>query len=131
MTTSTFVRDDLVWDPNATPGTATALRGSQCRECGRTEFPRLAECPACGGGIDDVRLGPEATLAGFTEVLHPPPGALVEVPYTIALAAFAQNLTVMGVLDHHMAAVNLAIGTPLEVCVVEYGEGRTYGFRLG
>ena len=130
MEGATFVRDDLVWDATTPIGSSVALRGSLCRSCGRVEFPALAACPACDGEIDHVPLGPDAVLSGFTEVLHPPPGALVDVPYTLAVAAFAENLSVLGLLDHHVPVAELEIGAPLEVCVVAFGGGATYGYRL-
>jgi uncharacterized OB-fold protein len=125
-----FVRADLVSDAAATPGERVALRGSGCTSCRRVEFPPLEVCPACGSEVHPVQLGPGATLAGFTEVLHPPPGAQVEVPYTIAVAAFDAHLAVLGLLDRHTAVAALEIGMPIEVCVVPVGDRRTYGFRL-
>ena len=89
-------------DAGANPGQRVALRGSGCPSCHRVEFPALDVCPACGSDVHPVELGPEATLAGFTEVLHPPPGAQVDVPYTVAVAAFEENLAVLGLLDRHI-----------------------------
>jgi uncharacterized OB-fold protein len=125
-----FVRADMVADPAATPGERVALRGSGCPSCRRVEFPALDVCPACGSDVHPVELGPEAILAGFTEVLHPPPGAQVEVPYTVAVAAFEENLAVLGLLDRPTAVAELEVGLPLEVCVVPVGDRLTYGFRL-
>jgi uncharacterized OB-fold protein len=107
------------------------LHASVCPSCNRTEFPALTMCPTCGSDASPIGLGPDAVLAGFTEILHPPPGAGVEVPYTIAVAAFADaNLAVMGLLDHHIPSDELMIGLPLEVCRVETRTDSTYGFRL-
>ncbi len=108
-----------------------ALRASRCPTCGRTEFPALDTCPACGAEAAPVALGPSATLAGFTEVLHPPPGAEVDVPYTIAVAAFADgNLAVMGLLDGHVPSGDLVVGARLEVCELATRTAAMYGFRL-
>jgi uncharacterized OB-fold protein len=108
------------------------LRASRCPACTRVEFPALTTCPACGSAAVSVTLGPTASIAGFTEVLHAPPGAEVDVPYTIAVAAFGDaNLAVMGLLDQHVPCTELAIGDPLTVCVVATRTGSTYGFRVG
>ena len=126
-----FVLDSLVTDPTAAVGTTATLRASHCSACGRTEFPALTSCPACGAEASTIALGPEATLGGFTAVLHAPPGAAVDVPYTLAVATFADaNLAVMGLLDQHVAPDELQIGQPLEVCIVATREATTYGFRL-
>jgi uncharacterized OB-fold protein len=124
-------RPDLVWSSGAEIGDVVQLRGSRCASCDRVEFPSLEECPACGGEVTDVALGPDATLRGVTEVLHAPPDALVAVPYTVVIGEFArENLGVMGLLEEHVATDALSIGHPLEVCVVAYGGRAGYGFRL-
>jgi uncharacterized OB-fold protein len=125
-----FVKDELVTDPSARAGDRTTVRASRCASCLRTEFPAIATCPACGAPSPAIALGPDAVLSGFTEVLHPPPGAQVEVPYTIAVAAFPENIAVMGLLDRHVPAGELELGQPVEVCVVPTGAGLTYGYRL-
>lgn len=126
-----FVDDRLVVDPSRTVGALTALRASRCRTCHRTEFPALGGCPADDGPVDEVALGPDAVLVGFTEVLHPPPGAQVEVPYTLAVARFADHdLDVLGLLEDHAPVDQLAVGARLHVVAVPFGGGRTYGYRL-
>jgi uncharacterized OB-fold protein len=113
------------------PGDRALLRASKCEECGRTEFPAHTTCPACASPSNQITLGPAGRLLGFTEVLHQPPGAELDVPYTIAVAAFDDvNLAVMGVLDHHMRSQDLEVGQPLEVTVVATRDSATYGFRL-
>ncbi len=113
------------------PGDSALLRASTCDGCGRSEFPAHTTCPSCTGASKEIILGPAARLVSFTEVLHQPPGAEIDVPYTIVVAGFdADNLAVMGVLDHHVPAEELEVGQPLEVCVVPTRASATYGFRL-
>jgi uncharacterized OB-fold protein len=112
-------------------GDGALLRASKCGDCTRTEFPAHTVCPSCASASTEVLLGPAARLVSFTEVLHQPPGAEIDVPYTIVVAGFdADNLAVMGVLDHHVPSEELEVGQPLEVCVVPTRESATYGFRL-
>lgn len=112
-------------------GDRVTLTGSRCLLCGRVEFPALGACPVCGATAEATALGPQATLTGFTEVLHPPPGAEVEVPYTLVVGAFADaNLAVMGLLDPHVPSEELVLGQVLEVCAVTTRTTTTYGFRL-
>lgn len=124
------IRADLLWEP-LSAGKTARLRASRCSACGRTEFPAVDGCPACGAASEEIALGPTAVLRGFTEVLHAPPDAKLEVPYTVAVAGFPDaNLAVMGLLAEHVPAAELAAGAPLEVCVLDYGAGLTYAFRL-
>lgn len=88
-------------------------------------------CPVCLTATVDEPLGPRAELGGFTAVLHAPPGARVDVPYTIGVAAFAENLSVMGLMVDAIPLDELELGAPLQVQVVEpFAGGRTYGFRV-
>ena len=123
------VREGLLVDVDEVgPGDAARLQASRCDECGRMEFPGRAECPWCGGASAFVVIGPEATLAGFTAVLHPAPGSIIDPPYDIGVARFADGLQIMGLLV--TAGDDHAVGDPIEVCVVEVPDGRlTYGFR--
>jgi uncharacterized OB-fold protein len=108
-----------------------ALQASTCASCGRTEFPALSDCPSCGGEASPRTLGPQATLAGFTSVLHPPPGARIPVPYTLAVAAFEGNISVLGVLAPYRPVEDLRIGQPLETILYAPYEGAsTYAFRV-
>lgn len=123
------VREGLLVDAEQVrPGDAIRLHGSNCEECGRMEFPGRVECPWCGGPSSPVAMGPEATLVGFTAVLHPAPGSLIEAPYDIGVARFAGGLDVIGLLE--TPADDLELGHPIEVCAFDMPDGRlTYSFR--
>ena len=124
------VREGLLVDvEQVRPGDAVCLQGSTCEDCGRMEFPGRVECPWCGGPSVPAPLGPDAVLVGFTAVLHPAPGSLVEAPYDIGVARFAGGLHVMGLLLA-TPTDGVALGDPIEVCAVEVPDGRlTYSFR--
>ena len=92
------------------------------------EFPGRADCPWCGAPAQLVAVGPEAVLTGFTAVLHPVPGSIMEPPYGIGVARFADGLQVIGLLT--TAGDDLGLDDPIEVCVIEVPDGRlTYAFR--
>ena len=124
------VATGLVDDADAPVGSVVSLLASRCPRCSRAEFPALATCPACTTPTEPTTLGPDAILQGFTEVLHPPPGAKVEVPYTIGVAAFDANLAVMGLMESHHTVDQLRIGDALHVVLVAYGSDTTYGYRV-
>jgi uncharacterized OB-fold protein len=126
-----FVDERLVVDATAVAGSAAQLRATTCGACGRTEFPAIdGPCPACGASTEEHPLGPAAVLRGFTEVLHQPPGAAVEAPYTVAVGGFPEGVSVMGLFQPHTAVDQLAIGDAIEVCIAEIPGARTYAFRL-
>lgn len=65
-------------------------------------------------------------------MLHPPPGAQVEVPYTVAIAAFEDNISVVGPLVPHADVTTLVVGSLLHVVNHELDDGSgTYAFALG
>jgi uncharacterized OB-fold protein len=77
-----------------------------------------------------ARLGPDAVLVGFTSVLHPPPGALVDAPYHVGVARYESGISVIGLLVDVDDVDDVRVGTPVETTSVEIAPGRlTYGFR--
>jgi uncharacterized OB-fold protein len=113
-----------------TPGAGARLSGTRCPACGRVEFPRRARCPACRTESEPYLLSSEGVLVGFTSVLHPPPGARVDVPYWVGVARFSDDLCVMGLLELPIPE-ELSIGLPLTTVVLEPADGLyTYGFRI-
>jgi uncharacterized OB-fold protein len=109
----------------AAPGERTALHASTCPDCGRTAFPRVAECLACGGGTEPVLLAGPATLRALTSVASQPPGALVQAPYDVGVAQFPEGICVIGLIDGHAehgATVTVVATSP-------YPDGLTFAFR--
>jgi uncharacterized OB-fold protein len=91
----------------------------------------VPSCPACGAESEPTRLGPEATLVGFTRVLHQPPDARLNAPYAIAVAGFpAANLGVLGLLVEPGDPDAVVLGSPLRVCVYPDERICVYGFRF-
>jgi uncharacterized protein len=124
------VTDTVILMGSPVVGQEALLRASSCPDCGRWEFPHRDYCPGCGSrDVVEGSLGPRARVVGTTAVLHPPPGALVETPYTVALAAFPEGVSVLGVvMDRGFDDVPL--GVDVVTTVVEL-DGRTgYQYRL-
>ncbi|TQC46700.1 hypothetical protein EEB14_24655 [Rhodococcus sp. WS4] len=102
----------------------TSLLVSTCEACGRTHFPTVAECPACGGFVQTAHLS-RGRLSARTEVTTPPPGALIEPPYHVGITDFEEGIRVIGLVDGEAI-----VGDEIEVVVVEYHPGRgTFAFR--
>lgn len=131
MTAYVLARPGLIASPlDPVPGQAVRLAASTCASCSRPEFPARPQCPACGASATTEGLPEHAVLAGYTTVLHPPPGAQVAVPYHVGIARYSNGLCILGLLD---APVDIALelGMDLVTIATEPSPGAlTYAFRL-
>ena len=109
----------------ARPGERSALLASTCPACGRTAFPRVAVCLACGGAADPVELAGPATLRVLTSVTSQPPGALVTAPYDVGVAEFLEGICVIGLID----GTAVAGASVTVVAASPYPNGLTFAFR--
>jgi uncharacterized OB-fold protein len=106
-------------------GEFTALHASRCADCGRVEFPRRTECPACGASAAPIELDGPATVRVLTGVLAQPPGALIQAPYDIAVAEFAEGICVIGLVDGEATR-----GDRVRPVILEpFDDGRAFAFR--
>ncbi len=73
---------DGLFEGPATPDGAPALLAGRCRQCGRTLYPRRAECPDCadGGDLEEVSIGGRGVVYTSTIVRVPSPVGL-KPPY--------------------------------------------------
>lgn len=130
--TSPFMEPRLIEGGDAAggaePGSPLRLAASRCDACDRVDFPRRPTCPSCLAPTSDVALAEGAVLGGSTSVLHPPPGAMVETPYHLGVAAFPEGISVLGQLLVD-SLDQIAIGDPLEVVATEVDGTVTYAFR--
>ncbi len=122
----------LVADRDAAPGAPIRLAASRCSACGRCSFPATGACTWCGApGSDPVPLSRGAAVAA-TAVLHRTPGAVVEVPFVVALARFGQaGLDVLGRVPGAADPAAVPAGTPLRVVAESLADGRLhYAFAV-
>lgn len=132
----TLIRQGLLVEPDTTAaplaaGDVAQLAASQCTPCGHVEFPRLSHCPTCGERAEPIGLATEATLAGFSSVLHAPPGAGIEVPYDVGVAQFPEGICVMGLLLGAAEDEPPILGATLETVVAEVFPGcLSYAFQM-
>jgi uncharacterized OB-fold protein len=110
------------------PGQPACLVASRCTGCARTEFPLRTRCPACGSTSGPEPLPSAGRLVGFTAVLHPPPGADVEVPYTVGVVEFDGRIRVLGLVIETLE--DLEVGRSMETVGHPTALGDTgYAFR--
>jgi uncharacterized OB-fold protein len=118
-----FAPDQLLAD-----GVPVRLRASRCAECDRHEFPARNYCPSCGGPSEETQLSSDATVIGVTAVKHAPPGALVPVPYTVAVAAFREGVAVLGAVPG-VSMEDLRFGDRVRSVGMLVGEAVAYAWQ--
>jgi uncharacterized OB-fold protein len=97
--TNAWLADELVWidDRGTSAGAEVRLNATHCPECGRFSIPATGTCEWCGAAGSDVAIAAEGEVVASTAVLHATPGAIVEVPYVVALLRFEDaKLDVLG-----------------------------------
>ena len=127
--TTEWVAAELVppADRDAVPGAPVRLAAARCSACGRCSFPATGTCAWCGAtGSDPVPLS-SGTAVAATAVLHRTPGAVVEVPFVVALARFEQaGLDVLGRVPGATDPAAVPAGTPLRVVAESLPDGRLH-----
>jgi uncharacterized OB-fold protein len=81
----------------------------------------------CGAPGSDPVLLAGGTAVAATAVLHRTPGAVVDVPYVVALARFEQaGLDVLGRVPGAAGPAAVPPGTPLRVVAESLPDGRVH-----
>ena len=132
--TAEWIAEELVpvEDRDAAPGAPIRLAASRCSSCGRCSFPATGTCTWCGApGFEPMPLS-HGTAVAATAVLHQTPGAVVEVPFVVALARFGQaGLDVLGRVPGITDPAAVPAGTPLRVVAESLPDGRLhYAFAV-
>ncbi len=133
--TAEWIAEELVpvEDRDAAPGAPIRLAASRCSSCGRCSFPATGTCTWCGApGFEPMPLS-HGTAVAATAVLHQTPGAVVEVPFVVALARFGQaGLDVLGRGPGAADPTAVPAGTALRVVAESLPDGRMhYAFAVG
>ncbi len=66
----------------------------------------------------------------WTSVNHPPPGGLVDVPYSVVVADFPEGISILGLVSKDGSAGVVALGNQVEVVSTEVGERIGYAFSV-
>jgi len=115
-------------------GAEPYLLASKCRNCGKHFFPARVICLNCGKHeMEEVALDGRGKVYTYTIVRQQLPGALVQVPYALAIIAMNEGCQVQSVVTENCESID--IGTEVEVYfekVMEDAEGNdliVYKFR--
>lgn len=107
------------------------LMGNRCRSCGALHVPPRPICPACfGEDLEWVELSGRGKLAAFTAV-YIAPTAMIEAgygrdnPYLAGIVELAEGPKISAQIIGLDASrpEQVAVGTPLQVAFLEWGEG--------
>ena len=116
------------------PGEKPYLLASRCRECGKHFFPQRVICLNCGTEtLEEAPLSGRGRIYTFTVARQQLPGALVQVPYAIAIVSMEEGCQVYSPITENWDS--LAIDMDVEVYfekVAEDEEGNdqlAYKFR--
>ena len=127
--TAAWVAAELVpaADRDAASGAPIRLAAARCAACGRCSFPATGTCTWCGAPRSDPVLLSSGTAVAATAVLHRTAGSVVEVPYVVVLARFAQaGLDVLGRVPGAADPAAVPPGTVLRVVADSLPDGRLH-----
>ncbi|MBW1813985.1 MAG: Zn-ribbon domain-containing OB-fold protein [Deltaproteobacteria bacterium] len=97
-------------DPNEKP----YLLGSKCKKCGTHFFPSRVICLNCGAeAMEEASLKGRGTVYTYTIARQQLPGALVQVPYAIAIVLMEEGCQIHTPVTEDWESVK--IGMDVEV----------------
>ena len=90
------------------PGAEPYLIASKCRSCGKHFVPTRVVCLHCGKQeMEEVALGGRGRVYTYTVVWQQLPGALVTVPYALALVAMDEGCQVNAVVTEDWESIDI------------------------
>ena len=107
------------------------VAGTRCKGCGESFFPPRADCCKClSGEMAWFEITGTGKLISYSTLSYAPTGFEQDLPYTIALVEFGDNLRLFGRLSKEIRAEEITIGMDLRVAPVELPNGHvSYEFR--
>jgi uncharacterized OB-fold protein len=114
-------------DRTAAPGAPIRLAASRCSACERCSFPAASSCTWCGATGSRPEQLSDGTVLAATAVLHRTPGAVVDVPFAVALVRFGRaGLDVLGRVLGTADPAAVVPGMPLRVVAESLPDGRMH-----
>jgi uncharacterized OB-fold protein len=107
------------------------VAGTRCGKCGESFFPPRADCCKClSDEMEWFEVAGPGQLISYSTLIYAPTGFEEDLPYTIALVQFGEDIKVFGRLSKEIKAEEVRADMKLEVAPVELPNGRiTYEFR--
>jgi uncharacterized OB-fold protein len=96
------------------------LVGTQCKSCGTQYFPPRPDCAQClSSTMEWVEVKGKGKLLSYSKLIYAPTGFEGDLPYTIALVKFDNNMKVFGRLSKEIKDEDIQIGMGLAYEVVK------------
>lgn len=96
------------------PGEKPYLIASRCKECGKYFFPQRAICLNCGQtSLEEAPIKGRGKVYTYTVAQQQLPGALVQVPYAIAIVLMEEGCQIHTVVTEDWE--NLEVDMDVEV----------------
>ncbi len=90
------------------PGAKPYLVASKCKSCGKFFYPTRAICLNCGSQeMVETPLAGKGSVYTYTTVHHQVPGALLKVPYVLAIIAMDEGCSVRTVITEKWESVKV------------------------
>ena len=107
------------------------VSGTRCRKCGKSFFPPRADCFNCfSAEMEWFEITGMGQLISYSTLIYAPTGFEQDLPYTIALVQFSNDLKLFGRLSQEIKAGKMKIGMKLKATPIKLPNGRvSYEFR--
>lgn len=103
------------------PGQKAYLYGGKCKTCGTYFFPVREICLNCGAeSMEEVPLSGRGKIYTYTIAQQQVPGALVKVPYAVAIVVLEEGCQVHTVITENWESLD--VDMDVEVYFEKMGE---------
>jgi uncharacterized OB-fold protein len=106
------------------------VAGTRCKKCGKSFFPPRADCCIClSREMEWFEIIGKGQLISYSTLNYAPTGFEEDLPYTVALVQFGNDLKLFGRLSEEIKAEEIKAGMRLKVITRELPNGHiTYEF---
>ncbi|NIS63196.1 MAG: DNA-binding protein [Proteobacteria bacterium] len=107
------------------------VSGTRCKECGKSFFPPRADCFNCfSAEMEWFEITGVGDLISYSTLTYAPTGFEQDLPYSIALVQFSNDLKLFGRLSREIKAEEIKIDMKLRITSIKLPNDRvSYEFR--
>jgi uncharacterized OB-fold protein len=107
------------------------VAGTRCKKCGQSFFPPRADCFNCfSAEMEWFEIAGQGRLISYSTLSYAPSGFEQDLPYTVALIQFENNVKLFGRLSKDVRPEEVSIGMDLKVTPIALPNDRvSYEFR--
>ena len=96
------------------------VMATRCKQCQTLYFPPKIDCPKClASEMQWVEVKGEGELLSYSVVRYGPAGFEGEVPYSLGLAQFDNEIKVLAILSKSIPQTDIKVGMKVRVAPVE------------